>query len=135
MKKTRFFLPAIFILLAAATYAQSADDIINKHIDAIGGKELLNKITSLYMEVSTQVMGNEMPGKVTILNGKGYKSEAELNGKIIVQCMTDTSGWMINPMAGITQATSMPAEAYKAGKLQINVEPMLNYAEKGYKAE
>src|SRR5438105_9366064 len=114
MKAVKFCLPVIFTLFATAVYAQSADDIINKHIEAIGGKDVLNKITSLYMEVSTQVMGNEMPGKVTILNGKGYKSEADFNGQTIVQCITDTSGWMINPMAGMTQATPMPAEAYKA---------------------
>jgi hypothetical protein len=135
MKALKSCLPAILTLFAVAIYAQSADDIINKHIAAVGGKDLLNKITSMYMEVSTQVMGNEMTGTVTVLNGKGYKSESNFNGQTIIQCITDTAGWMVNPMAGITQPTPMPGDAYKTGRLQMDVEPMLNYAAKGYKAE
>jgi len=135
MNTVKFCLPAIFTLFAVAVYAQSADDIINKHVEALGGKDLLSKISSLYMEVSTQVMGNQMTGTVTVLNGKGYKSESSVNGQTIIQCITDTAGWMVNPMAGITQPTAMPGDAYKAGRLQIDVEPMLNYAAKGYKAE
>jgi len=131
----KFCLPAIFTLFAVAINAQSADDIINKHIEAVGGKDLLSKISSMHMEVSTQVMGNEMTGRVTVLNGKGYKSESSFNGQTIIQCITDTAGWMVNPMAGITQPMVMPGEAYKTGKLQIDVEPLLNYAAKGYKAE
>jgi len=135
MSAVKFYLPAIFTFFVTAIYAQSADDVIKKHIDAVGGKELLSKITSVYMEVSTQVMGNEMKGTVTVLNGKGYKSESNFNGQTIIQCITDTAGWMANPMAGITQPTTMPVEAYKTSKLQLDVEPMLNYATKGYKAE
>ncbi|HEY6978316.1 MAG TPA: hypothetical protein VH396_18590 [Chitinophagaceae bacterium] len=135
MSTVKFYLSAIFAFLATAIYAQSADDIINKHLNAVGGKELLTKITSLYMEVSSQVMGNEMKGTVTVLNGKGYKSESDFNGQAIIQCITDTAGWMVNPMAGITQPTAMPGDAYKTGKFQIDIEPMLNYAAKGYKAE
>jgi hypothetical protein len=135
MNAVKFYLPAICTFFAVGIYAQSADDIINKHIEAVGGKELLNKISSMYMEVSTQVMGNEMMGTVTMLNGKGYKSESNFNGQKIIQCITDTAGWMVNPMAGITQPTAMPGDAYKSGKLQLDAEPMLNYAAKGYKAE
>jgi hypothetical protein len=135
MNALKFCLPAITTLFATIIYAQSADDIISKHIEAIGGKEVLNKVSSMYMEVSTQVMGNEMTGTVTVLKGKGYKSEANFNGQKIIQCVTDTAGWMVNPMAGVIQPTPMPAEAYKMSKLQLDVEPTLNYAEKGYKAE
>src|SRR4051812_13580589 len=118
MNTVKFCLPAIFTLFAVAVYAQSADDIINKHVEAVGGKDLLSKISSLYMEVSTQVMGNQMTGTVTVLNGKGFKSESSVNGQTIIQCITDTAGWMVNPMAGITQPTAMPGDAYKAGRLQ-----------------
>jgi len=135
MKVIKFYLPVIFALFANTINAQSVDDIINKHIQAVGGKDLLNKITTMYMEISSQVMGSEMTGTVTVLNGKGYKTESNLSGQTIIQCITDTGGWMINPMMGVTQPTVLPADAYKAGKLQLYVEPMLNYAEKNYKAE
>src|SRR3954447_4600090 len=135
MNTIKFCLSSIFIFSTVATYAQSADDIINKHIEAVGGKDLLNKITSMYMEVSTKVMGNEMTGTVTVLNGKGYRSESNFNGQTIIQCITDTAGWMVNPMMGVTQPTAMPGDAYKTGRFQRDIDPMFNYAAKGYKAE
>jgi hypothetical protein len=73
--------------------AQTADEIISKHIDALGGKEKLSQITSMYAEGGTEVMGTEMATKTTILNGKGYKYEADVNGKRIVQVLTDNGGW------------------------------------------
>jgi len=44
----------LLVLAFSLTYlpsqAQSVDEIVNKYIDAMGGKEKLNSIKSLYME-------------------------------------------------------------------------------------
>ncbi len=137
MKPWKFCL-LILASLACITgiKAQTADGIISKHIDAIGGKDKINSIISLYIEGSTSAMGNENPSTTTILNGKGYKNESEFNGQKIVQCYTDKGGWMINPMAGSTDAQPIPDDQYKSVKEQINVGgALMNYASKGYKAE
>ena len=116
--------------------AQSADDIINKHIDAVGGRTTIGKINSIYEEGTMQVMGNEAPNNITILNGKGYKSETDFNGQKIVNTVTDKGGWMINPMAGASDATALPADQYKNLKAQLYIGgPLLNYVADGYKAE
>jgi outer membrane lipoprotein-sorting protein len=116
--------------------AQTVDDIINKHVDAIGGKDKLSQIKSLYAESSVQVMGNEAPSTLTILNGKGYKMESEPNGQKMVQCYTDKGGWMINPFAGGSDAQALPGDLYKANEDQIYVGgPLVNYASKGNKVE
>jgi hypothetical protein len=117
-------------------HAQTADEIISKHIDAIGGKDRLSKINSLYVESTIDVMGNEASSTTTILNGKAFKSEVDFGGQKIVQCVTDKGGWSINPMQGQTTATPMPAEQLDALKGQIDVGgPLYNYAEKGNKVE
>jgi len=124
------FLTAI-LASAIAAKAQTADEIVSKYIDAIGGKDKIKQITSIYMEGTVQVMGNENPTKVTVLNGKGYKTETEFNGQKMVQCYTDKGGWAINPMAG-GAAEAMPDEVYKAGKEQIDIGGALyDYAAKG----
>jgi len=116
--------------------AQTADEIVNKYIDAIGGKEKLDQVKSVVIESSVNAMGNDNPNTVTILSGLGYKTETEFNGAQIVQCYTDKPGWMINPMAGSSAATPMPADVYNSGKDQIDPGGALfNYAAKGSKIE
>lgn len=136
MKNLKVSLLALTTLFsAAAIHAQSADDIIAKHLDAIGGKEKLQGISSVRMESTLEVMGNEAPNTTTILNGKGYRNESEFNGQKIIQVYTDKGGWMVNPMAGATDPQAMPEDQLKSGQAQIFAVPLLDYATRGGKAE
>ena len=136
MKLLKQGLFSLALLTAAiAVQAQSADEVIAKHLDAIGGKEKLSGITSVKMTNTNEVMGNQAPATITILNGKGYRSEAEVMGSKMVQVFTDKGGWMINPMMGSSDPQALPEESAKAGQGQIYVEPFLDYAAKGAKAE
>lgn len=125
-----------FSLSMVAVQAQTAEEIVTKHIEAIGGKQKLNAIKSIYMEGTLSVMGNDAPIVVSILNGKGYKSEVEFNGQKIVQAYTDKSGWMINPMMGASDPQPLPEEQLKMGRDQIHIGgALLDYAAKGVKVE
>jgi hypothetical protein len=137
MKKTRFVLfTFVGMLIASFVSAQTADEIITKYLQAIGGKDKISAITSLYTEGSMEVMGMTGVIKSTVLNGKGSRQDIEIMGATITSCFTETDGWSINPMAGGSSAETMPQAQYDAGKEQIFVgAPFLGYAEKGYKVE
>jgi Domain of unknown function (DUF4292) len=114
----------------------TADEVVQKHLTAIGGKEAIAKVKSVSMESNAQIMGTDAPGTTVILDGVGFKSETNFNGAKIVQCFTDKGGWMVNPMAGSTDPTPMPDDQYKLGKAQIYVGgPLYDYAAKGSKIE
>jgi hypothetical protein len=136
MKKIKLFLITIFLLPASSLMqAQTAEEIISKHILALGGKDILEKINTMSVESSTQVMGNDLPTVTTIVNGKAYKNESDMNGQKIVQCYTEKAGWSMNPMNGGAVET-MPANQFKAGKHQFDIGgPFLNYQAKGNKVE
>lgn len=136
MKALKIGILAVAALVSISVNAQTVEEIIAKHIEAIGGKDKLSQIKSIYMETSVDVMGNQAPNTVTILDGKGYKSELDFNGQKVVQVFTDKGGWMINPLMGSTTPTPIPAEQLKGAKDQIAVAgPLFNYSEKGSKAE
>jgi len=124
------------ILCVASVQGQSVDQIVAKHIDALGGKTVLNGIKSIYVESTVDIMGNEAPSTTYILNGKGYKNELDFSGTKIVQCVTEKGGWAINPMAGATSAQAIPADQLKIYQLQLHIGgPLMDYAAKGYKVE
>jgi len=136
MKLLQLGLVALLTLAGISSLkAQTVDEIIDKHVAAIGGKDLLSKITSINIEGSANAMGNDYPTTVTILNGKGFKTITSVNGMDIINCMTDTSGWMLNPMMGQTEPTAMPAEAIKAGKASLDTRgELFDYKSKGFTA-
>ncbi|HVS97225.1 MAG TPA: hypothetical protein VHE54_12110 [Puia sp.] len=132
--------PSLFILatlFAVATcYAQTAEEIVNKNIDAIGGRALLSSIKSVVIESSIDVNGNEAPSTTYILNGKGFKSETDFGGSKIIQCVTPSGGWSINPLVGQSTATAMPDEVVKQSQGQLNIGgPLLDYSANGGKIE
>lgn len=134
------FIQGILVVSALASAvslsAQTAGEIVSKDVAAIGGKDAISQVKSVYMETSITMMGGENPSTTTIVNGVGYKSETDFNGTKIVQCYTDKGGWTINPMAGAATATPMPDDVYNAGKAQINIGGALyDYAAKGSKVE
>lgn len=136
MKSIKFLLLAITAVSVSALNAQTVDEIISKHVSAIGGKDKLGQVKSLYAESSMEVMGSSVPQKEYLLEGKGFKTEVEFNGSNIISCYTDKGGWTINPMAGATSAEAMPDALYKSGKPQIYLAgALVDYAAKGYKAE
>jgi hypothetical protein len=133
--KTSLLLLAAFFC-SFSINAQTADDIIAKHLDAMGGKDKISQIKSLYTEGTVQVMGNDNPTTTTILNGKGFRSESDFNGQKFIQVFTDKGGWMVNPMMGGPGAQPLPDDAFKAGKGQIYIGgPFYDYVAKGTKVE
>ena len=137
MKIKNYVLPAMIALFSAsAIQAQTVDEIINKHTEAIGGKEKLSQVKSLYIETTMEVMGNSTTEMESLIEAKGFKSETDFNGQKIISCYTDKGGWSINPMMGGPDAQAMSDGLYKSGKIQIYFDGVLtDYAAKGYKAE
>jgi hypothetical protein len=135
LTKTSFLLLSGF-LVSGSLWAQTADEIVSKYVDAIGGSKVVSGITSITIESNVAAMGSDISSTTHILNGKGFKSETDFNGTMIVNCITDKGGWTINPMAGQSTPTAMSADQAKATKGSFQVGgPLFDYATKGYKVE
>jgi hypothetical protein len=121
---------------AAAVPSLTADEVVAKYLDAIGGKAAIGQVKSISMELSVQVMGNDAPGTTVVVDGVGYRNETLFNDSKIIQVYTPKGGWQVNPMAGMMDPTPLPDDQYKAGKDQIYVGGQFyDYAAKGSKIE
>jgi hypothetical protein len=122
-------------MLGGKAFSQSVDDIINKNIDAMGGKDKLATYTTEYMETSNSIMGNDLPAKIWITNALGYRMEMDMMGAKMVVVINKDTGWIINPMTGNTQPTPLPQKEAQTYARQMNIAgPFLNYAARGYTA-
>ena len=136
-KASYFILAVVFAgTVATPCCAQSAEEIVAKNLDAIGGKALLTSIKSIVIETSVDVAGNEAPSTTYILNGKGFRAETDFQGSKIIQCVTKTGGWTVIPPMGQTTPTALPDEAVKQSQWQLYVGgPLMAYSDEGGKIE
>lgn len=136
MKKSVILVAAL--LVASVCSAQTLDEIVNKYY-AANGTENLEKATTLILEGRVSQMGTEMP--MTLMNKKPDKVKMVItySGMEIITVFDGEKGYMVNPLAGMTEPMEIPAEqlagiqeynvfrdnlleAFKAGRLKLEGE-------------
>ena len=114
---------------------QTVDEVINKYIDARGGKEKITSLQSVYMEGIRPVMGTDVPIKVTIVQGKLYRTDFEFGGSTGYTIITPSQGWSYVPMRS-DKIDAIPADRLKTMQGQLDISgPLIDYAAKGNKVE
>jgi outer membrane lipoprotein-sorting protein len=135
--KTSVLLFICLLMVAApCAKAQTADEIIGKHIEALGGKEKLQSIKSVYME-GVAVMGNgtEIDSKTWQVKDKLYRQEISFGMGNVVVIVTPTKGWRSDPRNGGAFAP-IPDSMVKNMQTQLDpAGPLVAYAAKGSKVE
>lgn len=137
MKYLKTALLSVALTLSGiAVYCQTVDEIIDQYIIAVGGKEKLSQVKSLYIEGSTEIMGNQAPSTIQIVHNKGYKNEMDFNGTKVITVYSDKGGWTVNPMMNMETPTAIPADIVKKGQIQMDAtSPLFDYVAKGNKVE
>ncbi len=137
MKKLK--LPVLVTLLAIGssynTIAQTAEEIIKKHVDAVGGWDNWKNVISLKETGVMNFGGTEIPVVISIMNGKGYRMDMTIMGMANYMIVTPENGWMYFPIQGQKKAEALPADQVKEAQDQLDVtsDPLINYQAKGNK--
>ncbi|CAG5069345.1 hypothetical protein DYBT9623_02081 [Dyadobacter sp. CECT 9623] len=138
MKTNKLILAFAATLISAGTFAQTVDEIVDKHVAALGGLDKIKSINTLVVERSLAVQGMEIPNKTILVVGKSFRNESTVMGNSMVQVVDDSKGWMIRPtmMGGTGEPEDMPADVVK--QQLSSLDPfggLVNYKEKGNKVE
>jgi hypothetical protein len=138
MKINKFLALSFAISVTAVAQAQTVDEIVDKHVAALGGADKLSGVKTLYTERSLSVNGMEIPSKSTIVVGKSMRTESSVMGNSMVQVVDGSTGWMIRPamMGGTGDPEDMPADQLKSSLGQLDpFGPLVNYKTKGNQVE
>ena len=133
MKKL-FLIAVLFITIAAQ--AQTADEIIAKHIEARGGADKFATLKTVKMEATLAVAGIEAPTKIAVINGRAHRMDVSAMGNDITTVIDGATGWGVNPMGGSGKPEAIAADQLKGTSTQTDLSGgLLNYKEKGNTVE
>lgn len=119
-----------------AGFSQTADDVINKYVEAMGGMEKLQSIKSFYSEeVAVMPNGMEITTRTYKVQGQLYRVEREFGMGTMTTVVTDKEAWMASPRSG-GSFEPMQDEMAKSLRLELDcLLPLVNYASKGHTVE
>lgn len=136
MKK---ILPLLFIFLVAKSFAQTADDIVNKYITATGGADKWSKIISLKFTGTYQLGPGMQAPLMSVYVSKPFKgsySDFSWQGMTSKTAIRADSGWSYNPFGGKRETDPVSPEEIRSDKLGSDPQGLLfNYKQKGYTVE
>jgi outer membrane lipoprotein-sorting protein len=139
----RLLTTAFVMSLVQVASAQTADQIVEKHLEALGGRAALEKIQSRTTKgtISVSTPAGELSGSIETLNQRPNKTRTLIQldlsalglGKMTQDQRFDgTSGYAMDTLQGNREITGDPLEAMKNGSFP---NPLLNYKELGVTIE
>ncbi|HMX39182.1 MAG TPA: hypothetical protein PK971_02560 [Saprospiraceae bacterium] len=138
MKKV-LSLAAFLLAFAASSFAQSAEEVITKHIAATGGAEAWAKLNNMKMDA--KITADGAPNMVilmsmTTVRDKAARTDVTVMGMTQSAAFSGDKGWSNNPFMGKGDAEPMTADQVKAMKDMADIDgTLVGYKEKGYKVE
>ncbi len=127
---------AVAIATSVSAVAQSADEVLQKHITAIGGADAWRKVNTMKLTGAMKTQGIEIPVVVIAEHNKGSRVNISAMGMDGYMITTPTSGWSFMPFMGQTKPEPMTEEQVKMAVEELDLHgDFLDYAKKGHTVE
>jgi outer membrane lipoprotein-sorting protein len=132
----------LFGLVALAAFslsmsAQTVDEIIAKHVEALGGMQKMQAQKTRRASGKLSLPGGlEAPITMAQKRPEMFRANITFQGMDVVQAYDGKNGWQIDPTQG--KKTSEPLSEDDLKDVQENADfdgPLVNYKEKGNKVE
>jgi outer membrane lipoprotein-sorting protein len=124
-------------LLGSAAWAETADEVIAKNIQARGGADKLASVQTI-KSTATMVMGPgmEAPGVLIQKRGNLARLEFTVQGLTAVQAYDGKNAWQVMPFMGKKDPELMSADEAKDVQEMADIDgPLVDYKNKGNQVE
>lgn len=131
------FTAAALALLAPLAFAQTLDEVLAKHYEALGGLDKLKAVQSVRM-TGKMIMGQGMEAPFVMEKARPnrFRMEFTFQGMNGIQAYDGKNGWMVMPFTGKKDPEAMPAEAVKEMEEQADFDgPLVDWKTKGHTVE
>lgn len=124
-------------LLSTAAWAQTADELIEKNIQAKGGREKIQAIQTLRMTGKMSLgQGMEAPVTIELARPDKMRMEFVFQGMTGVQTYDGKEGWALMPFMGKTEAEPIAGKQLEGIQEQADFDGLLmDYKAKGHQVE
>ena len=134
MKKSIIALFIGLFSIVNVIHAQSLEDVLKKHFDAVGQEKLV-KVKSFVVKANVSQMGMEMPMFMQVKKPNMFRMEIDMQGQKMIQAFDGEKGWMIAPWIS-AEPQELAGEQLKQAMDQADMEGELyNYEKKGSTVE
>jgi hypothetical protein len=132
-----FTITLAFVLALGTLHAQTVDEVIDKYISTLGGKQKLKALRSIKITGEMRNQGVTIGLTTTVLNGVGIRTDITVpdvgSGFNII---TPTKGWNFMSFSGPPKPQALSAAQVSAGQPGIDLQGALfNYKQKGNRVE
>lgn len=136
MKTLKTIFIAAFSMIAMGVNAQSVDEIVGKHIAAMGGMDKLNSLKTVKMEGNLNAQGTDVAVIMTKKHLEGMRLDLEIMGSSNYQLANKTKGWVFMPIMGQAEPVEMTPEQYAGVNSQFDIHgALVDYKSKGTSLE
>jgi outer membrane lipoprotein-sorting protein len=124
---------AIGLALASPAAAQTVDEVIAKHIEALGGMEKLKSVKTLRMTGTMTVgPGIEAPVVMELKRPGSMRLDFTVQGMTGTQAYDGKIGWSLMPFQGSKVPQQMAEDELKLAAEQADIDgPLVDYKAKG----
>jgi hypothetical protein len=132
----RVLLSVCALFLAFSLFAQTADEILEKHIKAEGGADKLKAVQSMRMTGKMKVGPMELPVVMVKARPDQMRMDFVVQGMTGTQAYDGTTGWSVMPFMGKKDPEKMSEDMLKPMREEADFDgPLVDYKTKGNKVE
>jgi len=137
MKKLSVYGIIVFLLAVQFAQGQTMDEIIDKHVAAMGGRQKIITLTTVKMTGTFIAAGSAPINTVTVKKHMvGSRIDIDFEGKNNYQVITQKNGWIFTPAQGDKEPRPLIDDQFKSSQLLLDLQgPFINYSQKGNKVQ